>query len=711
MSPEQARGEEVDARSDIFSLGVVLYEMLTGEPPFKGAHEAALLYEIVHEEPEPVTALRSGIPMELDRIVNKALAKRPDERYQHADEILVDLRRLKKELEAPSRIQPSKLTDRELKKRRFKKVFIPTAVVIVAALAFLVLRPLLFEEVLVSAPKPIAVINFENKTGDSAYDNLRDVIPDLLITNLEQSRYLRVTTMERMHDLLKQMGKEDVEIIDKDLGFELCRMDGIDAIVLGSFAKAGDVFVTDVKVLDVETKELLKSASSKGKGVGSILERQIDELSREISRGVGLSERKIEETSVTIAEVTTTSIDAYNYFLRGREEFSKYYYNNALQFLEKAITLDSTFASAYLYLGLTYRSSGDYNAMIEAIKKAKALSERATDKERLFIDAIYAYYIERDDERSFLVLKQMAKKYPREKRVHYWLAVSYYSPRRMFDKAIEVLTKALELDPNYSEVINILGYTYADMGDFEKAIEYLKRYASVSPGDANPFDSMGEIYLQMGRLDEAIAKFREALEVEPNFGSDWKIAYIYALKEDYDGAMEWVDRYITMAPSPGFRVYAYMWKGFYRYWLGSLDRSLRDLQRAEELAKEIEDNPWLAFVDLIKGWIYYESGELELGRMYFKSYYDFSMEYNPHYGPYYTAEYNFYLGLVDLKKGRVGSARSRLKEMEPPLPDIIASRYKAEIAFSYDLLQAEVLLAEGSAGEAIAVSSRAVGNT
>ena len=122
------------------------------------------------------------------------------------------------------------------------------------------------------------LISFENQTGNSAYDYLQDAIPNLLIASLEQSPYLQVTTWERLYDLLKQTGKENIQIIDKETGFEICSLDGIDAIVLGSFVKAGDMFATDVKVLDVTTKNILKSARSQGTGVESILKQQIDEL-------------------------------------------------------------------------------------------------------------------------------------------------------------------------------------------------------------------------------------------------------------------------------------------------------------------------------------------------------------------------------------------------------------------------------------------------
>jgi len=713
MSPEQVEAKEVDQRSDIYSLGVILYEMVTGRVPFEGETPLGIAMKHKSEVPKDPRELNAQIPEDLSRVILRCMEKNKEKRYQSAGEVRSELEKIEKGIPTTEKVVPKRkpITSREITVTfGLKKLFIPALIVVAVVIAAVIVWRLIPRKEPVLAPKienSIAVISFKNQTGDKAYDYLQEAIPNLLITNLENTGYLYVATWERMYDLLKQIGKENVEIIDRDLGFKLCRMEGIEAIVLGSFIKAGDMFATDVKVLDVETKKLLKSASAKGEGVGSILKTQIDKLSREISEGIGIARRKIEKANLQIKDVTTTSMEAYNYFLRGRDDFEKYYFDEARQFLEKAVELDSTFAAAYLYLARTNSWFGNIKARDEAYEKAKTFSEKATDKERLWIEADYARNIEKNPEKRFRILKQMAKKYPQEKRVHYWLGRVYSIGKKMLQEAIIESNKALELDPNFGLAMNALAYTYADMGDFEKAIEYLKRYASVSPGDANPFDSMGEIYLRMGRLDEAMAKHKEALEVKPDwFWECWNIGYIYALKENYPEAMRWNDQFITMAPSPGVSATGHFWKGFYHYWLGSLEQSLSDLRRTTELAEAVENEWWKAYVEWMKGWIYYDRGELELSQRCFKSWFDFIIEYDPTYILWHKANYSFYLGLADLKQGRIDSARSRLAEMKSLLPKINPP-FKDRITFYYDLLYTEVLIEEDSFDKAISVCEKA----
>jgi len=547
MSPEQAEGKDVDFRSDIYSLGVILYEMVTGQLPFHGDTPLSIAMKHKGELPKDPIELNPQIPKDFSRVILKCLEKAKENRFQSADEVLQDIKSIEEGLPTTGRTIPHKkpLTSKEITVTfGLKKTLIPFLIVLASIIVIVLTLKLLPKKKIVVAPiieNSIAVISFENQTGDQTYDYLQKAIPNLLITSLEQTGNFHVTTWERMRDLLKQIGKEDVEIINSDSGFELCQRDGIAAIVLGSYTKAGNVFVTDVKVLDVETKNLLMSSSSRGEGIDSILKTQIDELSNKIIQNIGSSSQKMGEVKTQISGLTSSSMEAYNYFLKGREAFEEYYFNEAVQFLEKAIEYDSTFAMAYYYLAQVYRSISDPRSNEEALEKAKIYSENASDKERLYIEASYALDVEKNPQKQLQFLKEIATKYPGEKRAHYELG-KFYQDLNMFNQAIEVFQSALELDPNYGEAMNSLAYTYSNIGDFEAAVEYFKKYVTVSPGNANPIDSLGEVYLRMGKLDEAIVKYKEALEIKPDFPiTRLSIGYIYALKENYPEAMKWLD--------------------------------------------------------------------------------------------------------------------------------------------------------------------------
>ena len=705
MSPEQAKGEDVDHRTDIWSVGVILYEMLTGEPPFKGEYEAAVAYSILNEDPEPVTEVRDGVYAGLERLVNKALAKNPDERFQKIEDLERELKSRGVGVEPVGEVK-SVAGEGINWQRILKRIAIPVGIGVIAALGFLFLKPLLIGG---GSPRPIAVMSFENKINDASYDYLKEVIPNLLITNLEQSEYFRVTTMERLYDLQKQAGKVDKEVIDRELGFELCRMDGIDTIVFGSFQKGEEYFFTTVNVYDVNSEKQIKMTTSQGSGVTSIIETQIDELSLNISLGLGVSERKIREEPLRIAEVTTNSMDAYKKFLQGREEYEKFYWNDALRWIEEAIRIDSTFAVAHLYLAWTYDQLSDTQARNEAFERAKRFSGKATDKERLYIEAAYAEKIERNTEWAFKIRQQIVKKYPKEKRVHWDLAMyyNYFSGKELYYEAIEEYKEALKLDPNFGYAINELAYTYVDLRQYDTAIEYFKRYASVSPGDANPFDSMGETYFLMGRFDDAIKKYEEALAIKPDFFfASWSIAYIYALMENYPETMIWIDRFIAMAPSSNIRVQGYAWKGLYHYWLGQWNQALSELNRAVSLANAAGDERWKLLADWIKGWMYYEKGKLGISKQYCVPWFDFAVDYYSEYVPRNTADRKIYLGLANIKEGRLDVARQCLDEVKSLLTAADAEA-KDRMAFCYDLLEAEILFAENSVVKAIEIHEKA----
>ncbi|MFZ2055407.1 MAG: protein kinase [Candidatus Aminicenantales bacterium] len=706
MSPEQTGAEDLDPRSDLYSLGIILYEMVTGQVPFTGRSGLSVAMKQKGELPRNPQEINPQVPDDLSKLILKCLAKDREHRYATAEE-------LKQALGGIVRLLPSTQTKISKKKAptsrevtvsfRPRKLFIPTLVVGALVIVFVVFiwRPW-SPKAAVSAPKienSIAVISFENRTGDEAFDYLQRAIPDLLITSLERRGELYVATWERMLDLLEQLGKKDVEVIDRQLGFELCGLEGIEAIVVGSYIKAGETFATDVKVLDVETKRILRSCSSRGEGASSIINRQIDELTREISEGLGLARKPSEASELSIADVTTNSMEAYRYFLEGRENERKLYYDEARIAYEKAVEIDPEFAEAYYDLGLTYAALQNIEAQDAAIIKAKTLSHKLTEKNRLIIERGYASVIEKDPEKYFRLLLEYAEKYPKEKGSHYDLG-SYYAAYGNSEKAIEELSKALELDPNYGWALNDLGYVYLDRGDFSKAVECFKKYASLSPGEANPLDSLAEAYFWMGRLDEAAESYKNVFEIKPDMMSSFSIGYICALKEEYPEALKWFDKFIAVNP-PGIKREGYLWEGFCRFWLGSLEDCNSYLREAEKISEPGYE--WgVPFINWMRAFIHYDRGELDQSRTFNEAWLDDIIKRLPARKFYYQGVYSFLSGLLELKAGHLGRAEKILAEMKTLQKEMTTYR-KDWVSFYIKFLSAELSLEAGIPEKAIAI--------
>jgi tetratricopeptide (TPR) repeat protein/tRNA A-37 threonylcarbamoyl transferase component Bud32 len=713
MSPEQVEGMETDSRSDIYSLGVILYEMVTGHVPFEGDTPLSVAFKHKNEAPQSPRKLNPQVPESLNRLILCCLEKERSRRYQTAEEFLADLARVEEGLPTTERFAPRRkpITTKEITvKFTLRKLIAPAAFLGVIVVGFLAWRVFL-------RPGPpalkdrqsVAVITFENQTGDKAYDYLQDAIPNLLITSLEQSQYIRVASWERLRDLLKRLGRGGQDVIDSDLGFELCRMDGIQAIVSGSFVKAGNVFATDVKVLDVATKKILKTVGARGEGVDSILKRQIDDLSRDISRGFGHGSWILGSGSQPIAEVTTASLDAYNAFLRGRDEFEKYYYADAQKSLERAVALDPGFAMAHSYLWKIYTMVGSAEAARATLEKLKTLGGRAKGKEGLYIQALLASSVDKDWDKYVQILKKIITLYPEEKRCRAELGAFYLNTKK-YDEAVVELKQAIALDPQYGFAINLLAYTYGYQNKFDEAIKQFELYASISPGDANPHDSMGDLYFRMGRFGAALEKYKEAVRIRPDFGSACRISYIYALTEDYPQAMKWIDDYIASAPSTGMQSVGHQLKAIYHYLFGNVQLALDDLDKAQTLLARENDNAGINEVYRARIWICYDWGMDELFLKFAKERHDFRAAHKIGSELFNSILYEFYLGLDDVRANRLEQAKARLAEIDKARAPEKKDPSDFWINNSYHFLLSEIELKQGRGNEA-AESFKKMGET
>jgi eukaryotic-like serine/threonine-protein kinase len=466
----------LDARSDLFSFGAVLYEMATGKMPFEGASSGEICGAILHQRPQPASQHNPQLPLQVEAVIDKALEKDRHLRYQHAADIRTDLQRLKRDTESGRSGAVSSDT-----------AAVPKAAAVARGRLWRIVFPALFVAALVAGglyyrfrqqskhltdKDTIVLSDFDNKTSDLVFD---DTLKTALAVSLRQSPFLNVLSDSEVAKTLQLMTRPVSTKLTSEVVRELCLRAGSKAYLAGSIANLGSQYVLGLKAVNCQSGDPLAEEQVTAASKEKVLDA-LGEAASKLRKELGESLATVQKFDVPLAEATTSSLEALKAYSLGLKVYNTEGGSaSAMPYLQRAIELDPNFAAGYNEAGILYSYLGQHGRSGEYLSKAFQLREHASEREKLDITANY-----------------------------------YQNVTGELDKAIQVFLQEIESYPRTTEAYINLGIAYAYQGQYEKAAEVTRRALRIAPGDLGCYDDLAYLALSLQHFDETRQIIQEA---------------------------------------------------------------------------------------------------------------------------------------------------------------------------------------------------------
>ena len=585
MSPEQARGEDVDHRSDIFSLGAVFYELLTGELPFRGDHEAAVLYGIANNDPPALSACRGELPDDIQRIIDSLLAKNVDDRYQSALEFIDDITEFREQTGSG---RPGARSRAGRRRPRWRGLLAGVAGVAIIVTLAAVLWPRIWGPGTAEGVT-LAVVNFNDLTASG--DSTRSIgMAGLIHVGLVENSPCRMVSPSYLMDLRRRLFGVERGQIEESQALEVARKSGATMLLSGQMGELDGKPYVAWQLVDIETGESVAARRAEGKQAGALADEVLAGVLPVLAERCGAD---LSSPIQSVTEVTTANSEAYKYYVAAGLAADRAEFRKRIELLEKAVALDSTFALAWFGLAKTHRAVGEYAATRESTEQAWRWRSRLTIQDRMRLGAWRDQLNYRVTD-AIEVCRELHVRWPDDEKILKELSFALYY-WRYHNECLEVTRQGMALYPDDRDFIFDYQMLLAFLGRPDEALEAVRDLVNRFPDNPNHWDELASRFIEAGFPDSAEVAIQRTLEMKP----DWKyllfrFADLPYYRGDLDGAIKDHERLYEQFSWRGYLIFIYREAGRYERALELWDEGRSTpTDPVARLAREISRNRFL----------------------------------------------------------------------------------------------------------------------